>query len=195
MKAWILNKKISHMNYMVSFKPIYQHIAMVTHSGSSSHAGHYYTYALDNITNNSEDSKWVNFNDSVISENLKFDLNGTKNDTPYILFYKQKVYPSATSSHPASAVSLLDASNKLLIPESLKPQIQIDNENYLKEIEERKKYLKQQQYTNDYINSQWLSDFLKSLKNNANIGFDKARTMYYDQDNGFDRFGGGGGIC
>ncbi len=102
----------------------YELIACVIHSGSSLHHGHYYAYInQDLLTENS----WLLANDEsltlISSKTFNDNLNQFKNDTPYILFYK--------NLNTVENVGFADVDQN--IPAFLKDLIAVDNRIYLKE--------------------------------------------------------------
>lgn len=84
----IFQKKLSMFVKVVLEK--YGLLAIVVHSGSSLHYGHYFTY-MRNETK--ETSDWYLANDSHLSqvsiERLMSKASTFKEDTPYIVFYER----------------------------------------------------------------------------------------------------------
>ena len=163
-------------------------IAVVVHSGSSLHHGHYYSYIneLNEIDNGNNDidtlfanrssssstspvpptatnnTNWLLINDEQITritnETFLNNQNIFKNDTPYVLFYRRLNTSPRSPSTSSATTNQIDVKNKRLID-----QITIDNSKYLKEIEE-KRLKRRIQTTNNKSNK-----FIKT-KNNDDDG-------------------------
>lgn len=133
----------------------YACIAIVIHSGSSLHYGHYYSYirnaalsgAFGNTTSMSNGNKnkieWLLANDSQISETsfegLISNLDMFKNDTPYVLFYSRCVEPRAESG-------LIQISSKKMVDI-------VDKDNKLFEAEERGRLTRKRQNNRTFQSS------------------------------------------
>lgn len=107
----------------------YSLLAIVVHSGSSLHYGHYYTY----MVSDSNESNWYLANDSQITqvsyESLSSNQNLFKDDTPYLLFYARVTATTATD------LSQIKVPSKKLI------EI-IEQDNKIYEVEEKNRILK-----------------------------------------------------
>lgn len=120
----------------------YACIAIVIHSGSSLHYGHYYSYIYDESTNGN-DAKWLLANDSQITETsfdgLIANLDLFKNDTPYVLFFSKCDDSTNDSSH----IPIID--KKLLV--------EAENDNRAFELEKRRLLKTKQNLNNDLNHS------------------------------------------
>lgn len=109
----------------------YDLYAVIIHSGTSTHSGHYYTIAKDNI-NDTEKPVWRSYNDSIVTEvESEFIPSKMKYDTPYILFYHMRGKPMRFLSdtfNPIPRVPIIDKFGEPAIPENLKKFIDTDNE-------------------------------------------------------------------
>lgn len=117
----------------------YTCIAIVVHSGSSIHHGHYYSY-IRNTINLTEDSKslnepnnsdWFLANDSQMSQtsfkSLISNLDLFKNDTPYVLFYTRCSNMSERDQIQVKNTRLIDV---------------VDQDNRVYDVEEKTRLLK-----------------------------------------------------
>lgn len=115
----------------------YSCIAIVIHSGSSLHYGHYYSYIHSQVEGSAE---WLLANDSQMSstsfDGLMANLDLFKNDTPYVLFYarlKDFDTPEITVSR-RKLVDLVEQDNRTFEVErtrsiNSKKRFQVNNNN------------------------------------------------------------------
>jgi hypothetical protein len=184
---------------------VYDLYAIVIHSGVTAKSGHYYTIARDDV-NKSKSEKWRSYNDTMVSEvDSDFILTISKKmktETPYILFYKERIPGIRSHKIMADGIKndfkILDKDGKLGIPPTLKKFVDTDNESYLKEKEYLTMKANKSQYSTSNFNFALLQELQKHLMRANDKGFDEARTMGpggfggYGKNNDF--FGGGGGI-
>lgn len=104
----------------------YRCIAIIVHSGSSLHYGHYYSYIHNQLDDSpsgvSATAEWLLANDSQIStttfDGLINNLDLFKNDTPYVLFYARlNIEPNSSPLVDINVarkklVDLVDADNR-----------------------------------------------------------------------------------
>ena len=114
----------------------YALLAIVVHSGSSLHYGHYYTYMVSQHDTNESNENWYLANDSTISkvsfESLASNQNLFKDDTPYLLFYSRV---SDDIVNTTTTSELIKVPNKKLI------EI-IEQDNVVFHAEEKNRMLK-----------------------------------------------------
>lgn len=115
----------------------YKIVAIVVHSGSSLHYGHYYSYIINDSCDEENKIEWLLANDSQIShasfDGLISNLNLFKNDTPYVLFYKRVCEKSAPKNNDEIKIS----SKKLIDI--------IEQDNIVYELQEKSNLLKKKQ--------------------------------------------------
>jgi len=132
-------------------------VAMVVHSGSSLHYGHYYSYVTYDEENKNR-AEWLLANDSQLSEttfeSLMANLNLFKDDTPYVLFYK-RVNEKETNNTNKMDIDVEDTSSIAALharPSALNFEIKnkklidaIQQDNQICEMEKRTRSMKRQQ--------------------------------------------------
>ena len=168
----------------------YSLLAIVVHSGSSLHYGHYYTYMVCNqLDINGNVDNWYLANDSHITkvsfESLSSNQNIFKDDTPYLLFYSKSTH--TTISNPTSATTNVISTNITDSHLTLNEQvIQVPNKYLIEMIDQ----------DNRNFQAEEKNRLLKAKKNPQND--DRYATMnkfYYssrDDDDDSSSSGGGG---
>jgi uncharacterized UBP type Zn finger protein len=138
----------------------YSLLAIVVHSGSSLHYGHYYTYMVCNqIEMNGNVDNWYLANDSHITkvsfESLSSNQNIFKDDTPYLLFYSKLTHSTSntTSSTNVLTTNITDSRTTfneqvIRVPNTkLIEMIDQDNKNF--QAEEKNRLLKKNPQNDD----------------------------------------------
>jgi len=126
----VIEIKTHSENNQIVFEK-YALLAIVVHSGSSLHYGHYYTYMKHFKAN--EEFEWYLANDSHLStisfESLFTNQGLFKDDTPYIVFYQRVLNENDSSRCPLTIhisqtlTELIEQDSKLFkLEENLKTQ-------------------------------------------------------------------------
>ena len=115
----VIDIKTYSTNNQIVFEK-YALLAIVVHSGSSLHYGHYYTYMKHFKAN--EDFEWYLANDSHLStisfESLITNQGLFKDDTPYIVFYQRVLNGNDESSRRPVTIQINQTLTELIEQDS-----------------------------------------------------------------------------